>query len=762
MTYGLLEQFPQWCLWTIENDTKVPVDTAGKKINAHDPRQQMTYAEAVRTGGNLAFVFNSADPFFFIDLDDCLLPDGTGWTKEALYILSLFPGAFAEVSHSGRGLHIIGLSTDIPAHRCKAILPEITVELYTEKRFIALTGTNACGDPASDHTGALQSFVATYLPAAAGGDIPEGPGPVPEWDGPEDDGELLKMALRSRGVRSILNGKCSFKDLWTANEEALARSFPDSHGEREYDTSHADAALAQHLAFWTGKDSARIIRIMRQSALCREKWEREDYLPRTVAKAVSLQRDVYKKRVPTPATDAGTFRHEARRVTGFQYMTVDVQMEYFKGCVYVQDQHKIFIPSGDLLKQDQFNAMYGGYVFQLDEMGDKTTRKPWEAFTESQGVRFPKVHSTYFRPALPPGAVFEEDGRLNVNIYVPINTKRKTGDVTPFVEHVKKLLPDETDRRILLSYLAACVQHKGVKFQWSPLIQGVEGNGKTLLTRCVAFAIGERHTHMPPANEISEKFNDWLFYKLFIGIEDIYVPENKREIMEVLKPMVTNERLAMRAMYSGQIMGDNVANFVINSNHKDAIRKHAADRRFAIFYTAQQTVEDMLRDGMGGNYFPEIYAWLKTGGYEIVADYLYTYAIEEAYNPAGLCHRAPDTSSTGEAVREGLGGIEQDVLEAIAEGRSGFAGGWVSSVALDRLLINNRMQRALPQNKRKSMLDGIGYKWHPALVGGRANNVSIIDDGKKPVLFIRDDNAARHITNAAEIFKAYEKAQRGA
>ena len=146
-----------------------------------------------------------------------------------------------------------------------------------------------------------------------------------------------------------------------------------------------------------------------------------------------------------------------------------------------------------------------------------------------------------FRPLEKPGALIKEEGRTLINAYVPVDTPRIAGDVTPFLRHLEKLLPVQRDRDILLAYMAACIQHKGVKFQWAPLIQGVEGNGKTLFTRCVGFAIGDRYTHLPPANEIAEKFNEWLFNKIFIGVEDVYVPDHKKEIIEVLKPMITNK-----------------------------------------------------------------------------------------------------------------------------------------------------------------------------------------------------------------------------
>ena len=285
--------------------------------------------------------------------------------------------------------------------------------------------------------------------------------------------------------------------------------------------------------------------------------------------------------------------------------------------------------------------------------------------------------------------------------------------------------------------MAACIQHKGVKFQWAPLIQGAEGNGKTLFSRCVAFAIGERYSHMPPAEQIAEKFNAWLFEKLFIGVEDIYVPDHKSEVIEILKPMITNTRYAKRDMGVGQIMQDLCCNFLFNSNHKDAVRKTKNDRRFAIFYSAQQCKADIDRDGMEGDYFPELYNWLKADGYAIVANYLANYQIPDALNPATACHRAPATSTTNEAINMSMGGVEQEIIEVIDEGRPGFAGGWVSSMALNNLLEGLRKKTAITLSKRREMMEGLGYILHPGLSGGRVNN-NVMPDGGKPRLYVKE------------------------
>jgi hypothetical protein len=312
---------------------------------------------------------------------------------------------------------------------------------------------------------------------------------------------------------------------------------------------------------------------------------------------------------------------------------------------------------------------------------------------------------------------------------------------------------------ILISYLAAIVQHKGIKFQWCPVIQGVEGNGKTLLTRCVAFAIGHRYTHFPKAAELDSKFNDWLYAKLFIGVEDIYVPDGRLQIMEAMKPMVTSERQEIEPKGGTKVTRDICANFLINTNHKDGLRKTNNDRRFAPFYTAQQSVYDLKRDGMDGNFFPRIYSWLENGGYANMAYFLSTFQIPDEYNPATLCRRAPRTTSTDNAIEEGRGSIEQEIMECTIQNTPGFKNGWISSMAVDKLLNHLNAAHKIPLKRRRQLLQNLGYDHHPNLRDGRVNNI-VMPDGGKPRLYIKTGHRDATIDGAVNIERAYEDAQR--
>ncbi|MCP5390977.1 MAG: AAA family ATPase [Sphingomonadaceae bacterium] len=279
---------------------KLPCDwRTGGIANAQAPATWGTFEncrDAVRAGhgAGIGFVFTATDPFWFLDIDGALQPDNT-WSQLATDLCTRFAGASVEVSQSGTGLHIIG-SGDIPPHACKDTA--LGLELYHERRFVALTGTQASGDAATDHSAALARLVEeTFRPNSQCMIAPDQwtDEPVDGAEPPLSDDELIRCASESgdRSAEAAFGKSATFRDLWEGNDDALATRWPSQKGDA-YDRSSADAALATHLAFWTGKDCERIRRLMLQSALVRDKWGRDDYLPRTILNACTVSNDVVK------------------------------------------------------------------------------------------------------------------------------------------------------------------------------------------------------------------------------------------------------------------------------------------------------------------------------------------------------------------------------------------------------------------------------------------------------------------------------------
>lgn len=782
-----LAAWPQFVTWRLVPSVrpgkmdKLPCDWRnGHVTSAHNPATWGGFEEcrdAVRAGRGqgVGFVFTANDPFWFLDIDNALQPDGQ-WSPVAVDLCRRFAGAAVEVSQSGTGLHIIG-SGDVPPHGCKNIA--LGLELYHELRFVALTGTHASGNAASDHSPALAAAVAQLFdPTTAVGAGPDEwtTEPVPEWEGPATDDDLLRRALASgdRSAAVAFGGDAvTFRDLWEGNADALAKRWPGS-GDGGYDRSSADAALAAHLAFWTGKNCERIRDLMYRSALVRDKWElRGDYyLPRTILRACSVSADVAKGMAAPLAEPVPAERIEAAgmlaRAGSNGYMGVHDQLTFFAGCVYVRSDDKVYVPDGGLLNQSRFNAVYGGFLFVVDAEGRKTTASAWEAFTQNRVYQPPKCHGLCFRPERASGALIHEEGQVLLNTYVPIETLATDGDAGPFLDFLAKLLPDERDRAILLSYMAAMVQNPGRKFQWWPALQGTKGNGKSLILRVLSHAVGHRYTHLANVAKMARggaNFNAWVQGNLFVGLEEVYVA-NRRDFLEEFKPYVTNDRLPYEKKGIDETTGDNRCNGLALTNHRDGLPIDDDERRYAIFYTAQQIAGDLIRDGMDGSYFPDLYDWLygreryehlgPNYGLAVVNGYLRKYVPVAEFNPAGLCVRAPETSSTAAALVASRGRAEQEIIEAAEQGRPGFANGWVSSKAVDDLL--DRMRITVPRAKRRDMLVRLGYDHHPHLGGGRVNNV-VQPDNAKPVLYIRNGHLACNLADPASIAKRYQQDQ---
>lgn len=750
---------------------KLPIDhRTGRVSDAHNPDVWTDYGTAAvaaaiahaRTGEphRVGFVVTEADPFVCIDVDGCLTD--LGLSPTALDINAALPGAVVELSQSGKGLHFWLRASDCPEHAAKHT--GLHVECYSSKRFILL-GTIPSHWPAREMAGdcpGIRDVIARYFPPRAAGaaDLPDD-GPRADWHGPADDLELLRRAMQSKSAAGAFGGKATFADLWHADAAALARAFPDA--ERGYDASSADAALCQHLCFWTGCDARRTDTLMRQSNLMRSKWDdRPEYLSHTIAVARGQQGDVLHDRRPEPgpAAPVAATAPTMTAVTGETFLGPQQQAELFKGCVYVVDAHRVLVPGGNLLKPEQFNAKFGGYTFAMDARNERVTRKAFEALTESQVLRAPKADGTCFFPQQPYGAFVHDPGRVRVNTYWPVEVPRKFGDPTPFLNHVAKLLPDQRDRSICMAMLAALVQQQGHKFPWAIVLQGVEGNGKTLLSNCVAEAIGRRYVHWPKASKLAKQFNAWMPGKTFYAVEDIHTSEHV-DVIEELKPMITGGKgLEIEGKGVDQISAEICGNFLFNTNHKTGIRKTRNDRRFCWMACAQQAVEDLARDGMDGKYFEVLYGWLNDrDGHAIVAEFLWTYPIPEDLDPTRGCTRAPRTSSTDEALRHGMGYVEQLVGEAIEQGRPGFCGGWVSSVCLGKLLEEKRKAQEVPPNARGTLLESMGYVRHPGLAGNGGQVSHALQDNSKPKLYLLKQHPAISLHSPAAIAKAYSADQ---
>lgn len=445
--------------------------------------------------------------------------------------------------------------------------------------------------------------------------------------------------------------------------------------------------------------------------------------------------------------------------------------DLFKDCIYITMEDKILFKTVEIIEDEeiqiarlltpkQFDSKFGGRRFPLDAAYKKWTQYASEALVHSTELNKKEADRTWLNPKQEFGKIGFDGKNHVVNKFIPAKVKRIKGDATPFLNHMAKLFPNENDRKIMMCYMAALVQNPGVKFKWCPFIQGVEGNGKGTLSEFIAYAVGPHYcTNLMP-QQLEKEFNSWLLENIVIFIHDVFVPEDRAAVYERLKTLITEEKQSIRQMRTDPYNALVYCNWIMFSQHLDAIRKTNNDRRYAVFSTPQQHAEDLLKWGLTPEYFSKFHAWKDADGFAIVSDFLFTYDLSNVpflYNPA-LGGKAPFTTSESMAIEYSYSLVEQAILDVIDEGETyGAKGNFISTVAIENILARIGRSKVLKGSKRTDILRVLGYVLHPALTKGRVTRV-LAHEGK-PHIYVLKTSPEYLIESGSEATDAYFRAQ---
>lgn len=242
----------------------------------------------------IGYVLAATDNLFFVDIDDAKLPDSR-WNPITQWLTGQFADAYIEVSQSGNGIHIIGYGRKPDGYKCKS--DQFNFDVYSEKRFIALTGDtslNAGSVDKHDFTAIVNNVVTTYIAPQKSADIAFADTTVAGYNDTKTDEQLLTMLLDTQSTKARFGGAASFRELWNYTTDTLVKHFPRDQNPNEIDDSAVESALCTHLAWATGKNPARIERIMQNWEHARDKWlNRNDYRENTILNACSIVTDTY-------------------------------------------------------------------------------------------------------------------------------------------------------------------------------------------------------------------------------------------------------------------------------------------------------------------------------------------------------------------------------------------------------------------------------------------------------------------------------------
>ena len=314
-------------------------------------------------------------------------------------------------------------------------------------------------------------------------------------------------------------------------------------------------------------------------------------------------------------------------------------------------------------------------------------------------LKLTTVYDYAYDPAQPSEVFFVNRGRKYINTYSPTYPEADAAGAEAagalFLSHINNLIVEEEYRRALVDFMAYMVQCPGRKIRWAPLIQGVEGAGKTFLAGAMKAVLGKEHVRTISGEAIKKGWNEWSFGSQLIVLEEVRLAgANKHETMNTLKPLITNDDISIQQRNRDSREAENNANYMLFSNHHDALALTPGDRRFFVVKSRLQTKQQVL--ALGEDYFAKLFNMLRDSAGALRSFFL-GWEISADFAPD---RHAPRTSYVQEMVQDSANEVTAAVRLLLTEGPHPLIQYDVVSVKaiLDYLALEEGMARVSAQH----------------------------------------------------------------
>lgn len=347
--------------------------------------------------------------------------------------------------------------------------------------------------------------------------------------------------------------------------------------------------------------------------------------------------------------------------------------EWCVGWVYLKNGDRFYhVDTKSELSERGFNAVYNRMVLKEEERLTGVATPGSQAASLALNIyKIPTIDHTVYMPGM--DKVIELNGRLCANTFdetsVPPAKEPETDEELAAIETVKRhfdiLLEDDFERCMVLDYLAYNVQHPAEKIVWAVVMQGAEGAGKTVLSTLMARVMGPQNVGPVSTTELQDKYTGWAEGRKMIFIEEIRLHgANRYEVLDKMKPYVSNEQVTIRRMNRDSYDIPNVTNYWMFTNYWDGLPFSRMDRRYYVVGTWFQTKEQLDEwNTKHPNYFSNLYAAI-TNHADVLRHWLLSRALSPAFQPKrpALDSRAKDSMRD-----QSDGSDEADALNDVLE-----------------------------------------------------------------------------------------------
>jgi hypothetical protein len=164
-----------------------------------------------------------------------------------------------------------------------------------------------------------------------------------------------------------------------------------------------------------------------------------------------------------------------------------------------------------------------------------------------------------------------------------ISATPKRGDISLWTRLLDYLFAKDPAARVWFERWAAYpIAHPGTKLYTAAVMWGVgTGTGKSLVGYTLGALYGKNFTEIEDQH-LESSFNEWAECKQFVMGDDVTSSENRRQVADRIKSMITREQLRLNLKYVPSFVIPDCVNYYFTSNHPDAFFIEDADRRYFV------------------------------------------------------------------------------------------------------------------------------------------------------------------------------------
>lgn len=367
-----------------------------------------------------------------------------------------------------------------------------------------------------------------------------------------------------------------------------------------------------------------------------------------------------------------------------------------------------------VLPPPSFDAMFSrALLSESDRLEGRSLPEKRPSDVALNVVQIPAVDRRIYLPAEEPtknGAGPPMiDGQSYINTYtranipqIPANpTAQEIADLETVKDHCAWLIQDDDERHKALSWMAYPVQTRK-RSRWALVLLGEEGSGKTFFFEMLGHVLGRQNVRTVGPKEVEKEFNGWMEGVQLVVFEEIKQHgHNRYDVLNSLKPIITNDYVSIRRMRADSYMVPNTANIMAYTNFADALPISEGDRRYMMIATSPTKAEIAAK---GPEYFTELFdAMSRSAG--MIHGWLLSMDLHPEFNPNG---RAPMTAWKKRAIalteREEVTLI-RNALETVGGTVSGLSPSLLSTKILSDYLMDAGEAVPLTHTLNRALMD---------------------------------------------------------